>query len=193
MGADMATGVNEGNGLPQDVRDEIRKEVISQSVKWAIAAAAALALAALSGWWLYLEPLIIGRLGGVPNGAVVAFDLSDGCPKAPGWNTFADAHGRVIVGSGQGAGLALRPFRHAGGLETFTLTETNIPEHKHDVQLGVLSANDTNWGAGAMKKAVAGSNIGDYITAYSSPYGRSKPDPIPTMPPFINLVFCKKA
>lgn len=184
--------VAQGSAVTTEFRREIRRQAVEQVAKWTIVTLGMLSLIAFSGWILYLEPILKARLGVVPAGAVVAFDISDGCPVYFGWTPFLDVQGKVIVGTGQGSGTTPRPFRHTGGQESFILSAGNIPEHQHDVQLGVLSAGDTNWGAGYKKKAISGANIQDNLTALSGPYGQKAPEAVPTMPPFISLVYCKK-
>jgi hypothetical protein len=84
------------------VRDAIRKEAVQQSAKWIIGAAVGLVVVAATGWWLYFKPMIAAAVGGVPRGAVMAFDRDDlgvdACP--PGWSPFLEARARVIVGAG---------------------------------------------------------------------------------------------
>ena len=80
-----------------------RKELIAQFSRWLVAAAVALLGFAAVGWWLVLKPVLIETFGGVPPGAVIAFNLNQGCP-ADGWKPFVDAYSRTIIG-------ALRPIR----------------------------------------------------------------------------------
>ena len=90
----------------------------------------------------YIELGPLGRIGSstgskadldggdiLPAGAVVAFDLKDGCP--PGWNPVEDAAGRTIVGTGTGAGLSVRNYRDRGGEERHLLEVAEMPRHSH--------------------------------------------------------------
>jgi hypothetical protein len=45
---------------------------------------------------------------------------------------------------------------------------------------------------GKSQKAVLGSEQKDYGTSLTSPYGKDRPEAIPTMPPYISLFYCKK-
>ena len=75
--------------LSADFIAAIRKEAIAQGAKWTVAAFAALAATAFAGWWLYLKPAFAQSLGAVPERAVLAFDLPNGCPS--GWTLFEPA------------------------------------------------------------------------------------------------------
>ncbi len=94
---------------------------------------------------------------GVPSGAVLAFDLAD-CPA--GWEPYTAGAGRVIVGSGEGAGLSSRSVGDKGGNELVTLTEENLPpqspagqfasaDHHHVIPLmvsyagGIIGVNES--------------------------------------------------
>ena len=65
-----------------------------------------------------------------PKGAVVAFDLDQGCPE--GWSNFEDAYERTIIGA-TGPPFPEHPyaFRTKGGKENIMLTEQHIPLHDH--------------------------------------------------------------
>jgi hypothetical protein len=83
----------------------VRTEAIQQSAKWVIGGAVALVGFAAVGWWFYFKPSVIDTLGGVPRGAVMAFDrddlTEDTCPI--GWVPFLEARAHVIVGAGDPA------------------------------------------------------------------------------------------
>jgi len=178
--------------LSAELKEAIRKEAVSQAVKWAIAAFFLFFTISLTGWWFYLQKIlddyIIDKARGVPSGTVVAFDTSGDCPR--GWSPFADGAGRFIVGAGRAEGLTQRRFRSTGDSETVVLSERNIPQHQHDTLIGVI--HSPPWGTGPAKQSVAGASLGAYATALSSPYGRNPPEAIPIVPPFIALTFCKK-
>jgi hypothetical protein len=61
----------------------------------------------------------------VPPGAVMAFALP-ACP--PGWSAFADASGRVVIGTGQGIALNAKV-----GNDAVTLSAAQLPPHSHGV------------------------------------------------------------
>ncbi|MEO0525424.1 MAG: hypothetical protein AAF088_21165, partial [Pseudomonadota bacterium] len=81
----------------------------------------------------------------IPSGAVLAFDLPNGCPM--GWNTFEEATSRAIVGAysdraagninaptedENGQALSARHYRSWGGTETHKLEVSELPSHDHD-------------------------------------------------------------
>ena len=63
----------------------------------------------------------------VPTGAVVAFDLPDGCPD--GWSDFGDGAGRVVIGTG-----SRYPYRSSAGEAQVTLGIEHLPTHRHTVE-----------------------------------------------------------
>jgi hypothetical protein len=93
---------SEQSEVSQDVLSAIRKEAVSKIATWAMALALALIVAAVTGWWLFFQPTIARLVGGVPIGAVLAFDTDD-CPA--GWTYFKQATSRAIVG----AAISVRP------------------------------------------------------------------------------------
>ena len=153
----------------------------------------------------------------IPEGAVVAFDRPDGCPKDKGWVPYEDAAGKFILGAGSGtlryrgphrpegvsASVALQPVVRGdqGGAETHTLTADELPRHRHNT---VYAGEGT---AGPSAGNTVGS-LGDSGSGEPRNYaleakhdveadaGRSsyagKSDPHNNMPPFIALYFCKK-
>lgn len=184
----------EPNGLEitTELRNAIRKEALQQTARWTIAGLATLFLFAMLGWWFALEPYLKERIGGVPRGAVIAFDRDDmdvdKCPAS--WSPFSPARGRAIVGAGLGDGLTNRPFRLSGGAENVKLLEAHIPSHQHDTILGVVSSP---WGMASTKSnAVYGTKADTAPTGLTSSYGSVDPTPIATMPPYLALYFCKK-
>lgn len=168
--------------LPAEFKAAIRKEAVQQVSKWVIGIFVVLSAAALFGWWLFLKPIIIGELGGVPKGAVAAFDLSDGCPD--GWTPFDDASGRFVVGAGQGKGLTERLFRAAGGSEVHQLTVAELPENHITLPVPVKSETD-RFDAGKTDYPVLG------IKSQDVPIGGAGKE-FATLPPFLALKFCKK-
>ena len=51
---------------------------------------------------------------------------------AAGYFKVPDLCGRMVIGSGSGAGLTVRTIGQSGGAETVTLTEGQIPGHAHN-------------------------------------------------------------
>lgn len=177
--------------LGGQIAGEGRKQLIAQLVKWVLGGAALLVAAAALGWWFYFERQLddyISKKGGIPRGAVVAFDLRDGCPTGWGWIEFEDVRGRFIVGAGEGKNLTHRPFGESLGKENYILLPENLPPHRHEVYVhaGEMIADGTVAGAGGgdtnwkIRNGLTGSGVG----VASSPYN--------VMPPYIALRYCKK-
>jgi microcystin-dependent protein len=62
-----------------------------------------------------------------------------------GRTTFAlpDLRGRVPIGTGQGPGLSSYPSNgQKGGAETHTLSEAEMPQHDHPIQLQLFGSSD---------------------------------------------------
>jgi hypothetical protein len=138
----------------------------------------------------------IDQLGAsVPKGAVVAFDLSTGCPA--GWSRVQDLNGRVIVGAGQGQpNLTPRDFRDRGGSETLNLTKAQLPKER--IGFAYAEVND------AMREnrssyhlvvsvgvAQANTRSADGPTIrFTEPLGEGAPVRIEV--PFVALYFCRR-
>jgi hypothetical protein len=89
----------EGTGpIPQEIMAAIKKEAITQVAKWFVTGTAALVVLVVTIGWFVVKPWLSQQLGGVPDGAVMAFAETRECP--PGWNDFREASGRAIVGDG---------------------------------------------------------------------------------------------
>ncbi len=115
----------------------VKQEIRSQAIKASAGFFILLATFAISGWWFFLQKQIPVYLSGVPNGAVMAFDLRSGCPT--GWDPFHDAAGRTIVGSAlpgvslankdeTGAVIAIPEFGRSAGRAESILVVDNLPE-----------------------------------------------------------------
>jgi hypothetical protein len=121
---------------PQDsIASEAKSAAAKHLAQAAIGGLVVMLAAAVLGWWLYLQPRIQALTGGLPQGAVVAFDLPTGCPA--GWVAVPDAAGRTVVGSGHGAGLSNRQYRDTGGVERHQLTIDELPSHTHQGYVGL--------------------------------------------------------
>src|SRR4051812_47573855 len=86
--------------------------------------AGAIGLAGL-GLWLYVKTILPDIVGGVPPGAVMAFDLPAGCPA--GWSAFEHAAGRAVIGTATAQqatsnATVAHAYRDSGGRETYKLT-----------------------------------------------------------------------
>ena len=64
--------------------------------------------------------------GGVPDGAVVAYDIVSGCPT--GWAALENGGGRFVVGVGDGY-----EYRDTGGEDMVVLGVEQMPKHDHPV------------------------------------------------------------
>lgn len=124
----------------------------------------------------------------VPDGAVIAFDRRDGCPR--GWSQFNAGISRVIVGAGKPRSLpsggvdtvlSAREFNEAGGEETVRLTLDQMPTHDH----GGLFAGDGNQ-AGMLNEWTY------HAAGYEQIRAQGGSQPHNNMPPFIALYYCKK-
>lgn len=138
----------------------------------------------------------------VPPGAVMAFDLPDGCPT--GWSYFKQGVSRVIVGAVETnrsevmnldekkEALTPRTYQSTAGTEQHTLTPNQMPKHDHRGKPGqrfvMIDQNGDPKGDVDTKQGTAG--YVDYHDASSFQAGDDKPHN--NMPPYIALYFCKK-
>ena len=74
-----------------------------------------------------------------------------------GSTTFGlpDLRGRLPIGMGQGTGLINRPLGQQTGVETVTLTESNLPAHNHAFTAGDAATSHSPAG-GMVPAAVSG-------------------------------------
>lgn len=122
--------------------------------------------------------------GTVPRGGVMAFSRSDGCPS--GWSEFEESQGRFIIGVDRSKFRLPfeggKPVYQTGGSPTHTLTEDEMPRHRHPVRYGP----GAELGQGPILYLLAKGGL-ESATAYvggASPHNN--------MPPFIALYYCKK-
>lgn len=113
-----------------------------------------------------------------PARAVLAFN-SDQCPA--GWEPFAQASGRVIVGSGVGEGLTPRIFREEGGAERVALTIAELPPHNHGPSISPRGGQDLSSDSRGREGAVE-----------REPRDVGRGEPHENMPPYIVLTICEK-
>lgn len=111
--------------------------------------------------------------------------------------TFAlpDLQGSAPMHPGQGPGLSLHDLGEAGGSETVTLLESEMPAHSHSVS---VSAGDAYAQGPAGEKLAAGVGVGQYAsmngpqTQLSSntlaPAGGDQPHN--NMQPYLTFNFC---
>lgn len=114
----------------------------------------------------------------LPVGAVVAFDLSDGCPI--GWEEFNDAQGRFILGrSDERSEWA---FRQRHGEAEHVLTIPEMPSHDHKYL-------DNSY---AIVKPISRSGDGGHRDVQRTTDKTGGGQPHNNMPPYISLYWCKK-
>jgi hypothetical protein len=134
----------------------------------------------------------------MPAGAVVAFNLPEGCP--PNWVPLKAAEGRTIVGAHhdnvEGAdsegnkNLTTRKLLEQGGAETHKLSVAEMPNHNHNsggynrlltiTGRHTYSGKDDNTrGEPHLKRSGAIKAVGG-----NQPHNN--------MPPFVSLYYCQK-
>ena len=132
----------------------------------------------------------------VPVGAVIAFDLADGCPKDGKWTPFDAANGRAIVGAGNTAGdigednqpIVEHRYHDRKGQESTRLTEHNLPPFKVPLFFKV-DQDEGDKPAGMVRNITAdssGSNHSIDLKAggTAEPFSREMPN--------LALYYCKK-
>ena len=119
-----------------------------------------------------------GKPRRIPSGAVIAFDLADGCPS--GWSPIPDLDRRVIVGAVTTRNAEFG-YRAIGGEKEHTLTIEEMPRHTHAYIETILPEEGTGQGG------LLGNIVREERN--SKPAGKSQPHN--NMPPFIALYFCK--
>lgn len=149
-------------------------------------------------------PIVTVRgVDNMPSGAVVAFNATAGCPK--GWQLFAPAAGRVVVGANlladkegesiinedsKGNLLTVRRLMDQGGSESHKLTLAELPPHNHHNGAYKYLLRKTGQGtySGASDNTRNEPNL--YTAAALKPAGNGKPHN--NMPPFVALYYCQK-
>lgn len=192
------------SSLPEEFAAAVKKETTQQVAKYTISATVVLLVAAMAGWWLYLKPKIVTELGGVPPGAIVAFDRDATAPCPEGWKVWKEATSRVIVGAGNidetyeekfkfdenGIPLESKSYRETGGTERESLSPSQMPAHSHTFS-GDSIPRGGNAGVG---RVVAVGDAADYQsytpTGTISTEGEGLPDN--NMQPYVALYYCKK-
>jgi len=120
--------------------------------------------------------------------AVVAFYADKGQQACPDeWSLYVEAKDRMIVGAG-----ALYQYPgETGGEEQVTLTETQMPSHKHSFSgTEVITGG---WGEQAVRPvAVGGTQASGRYTPQGAISQTGGGKSHPNMPPYIALYFCKK-
>lgn len=172
----------------------------------------AVILAALAAIWQLVSGRVRESVAPVPDGAVVAFDLPDGCPE--GWQYFADGQSRLIIGAvfdssqigndTEGQQLNEYEFRVIGGKEQHMLRIAEMPGHIHSVTdqghrhrvSGGFSARDSDNSPGGGELTNGGLARGAHYSAMVPSGVEIEPEggnaSHPNMPPYIPLFYCKK-
>lgn len=161
----------------------------------------ALAGATIAGIAIFLWGWVVGggltaTIGAVPSDAVVGFATGADCPR--GWSVYDAAVSRTIVGSyppkwsGQRntdeKGLLLTPrnIYTTAGEERHTLTEPELPVHRHNIQRSRGTSGDAAY--------VDWRNMGSEspITEGGKTSNAGGSEAHNNMPPYVALLFCKK-
>lgn len=132
----------------------------------------------------------------IPVGAVLSFDLPDGCPV--GWAPYSQGAGRVIVGVGSATDQIgeARTFLFGdppGGTFQHRLSLAEMPAHAHGFSVwepifGTGRRFDTQPGIGLHPAEPSAGDVKQ--TFQTTPTGGNQPHN--NMPPYIALHFCKK-
>lgn len=136
------------------------------------------------------------------SGAVVAFDLEEGCPV--GWTNVSEFEGvrfagRTLVAAGPAIDRGIyktqeRSFDDQGGQEQVSLGTKQMPKHAHDHENSQV-LDGGNWSLQEGSKTFNPNGGGRATSGYAGgddniDHGESYPHE--NMPPFIALNFCKK-
>jgi microcystin-dependent protein len=116
-----------------------------------------------------------------------------------GYSTFAlpDLKGRAPMRFGKGAGLSERELGKAGGSATVTLTEDQLPEHKHEAvatTAAALTSNPYNsiWATGGQTRGGVPFYTGGGIHTAMNPEALVKAGggkPHNNLPPYLGINF----
>ena len=132
----------------------------------------------------------------IPSGAILAFDLTAGCPKGSEWSPYDLAGGRVILGAAKhtnldqnGEKLSQYELGESGGEEKHKLEKDELPSHAHatEHQLMQVAGQSSSNRIALMQDGASARGL---ITASNKAGGNV---PHNNMPPYISLYFCKKA
>ena len=130
-----------------------------------------------------------GDAASFPVGAIVAFDLPDGCPTDEGWRDYEQGAGRFIAGMGRhtehdryGNPIEELTLGQIGGHRTHRLTKHELPSHSHTYE---FSSGSTLGPKGDFSPIEFGSKDRIRLTGSTG-----KNAPHTNLPPFIALRYC---
>ena len=133
----------------------------------------------------------------IPVGAVLAFDLPDGCPA--GWVPFERGASRTIIGASathlsdvknvdsEGRKLKAYPYEADGGAENHILVGDEMPPIRLSTNGYSAASNSDRYSAGGQPYPVV--TVGAPIQ--TEPLGKGRGFSL--MPPYIALFLCKKS
>lgn len=103
-----------------------------------------------------------------------------------------DLRGRIPISQGQGTGLAVRAIGDAGGGETVTLQQAEMPAHSHPAQAcsgaGTQASPENGiWAAFSNEYATKGSSVGNMLSSAIGNAGGSQPHD--NVMPYLTLNF----
>ena len=127
----------------------------------------------------------------IPKGAVLAFDLPDGCPK-DGWEPLTDVDGRFIIGSS-----TKFKYRESGGQESYTLSVSNLPNLSVTLSEGnharLVDASRFDQSGGNSPVVNSKGTRHPYASNINFNIGNTGAvTKYNIMPPYLPLHFCKK-
>ena len=103
-----------------------------------------------------------------------------------------DLRGRVAVNAGTGPGLTYRPLGEVWGVESVTLSNTNLPTHVHPFTPGVATSSTTKNPAGKAPGPTTSAAYGD-VAGTGAPQTTGAVGgglPFATSPPSLALTIC---
>ncbi|SRR6266704_4667758 len=184
--ADEDTASDE-RGISKRLKNQIRKEAMSQVAKWSIAAFLFLFGIAASGWLFYLQEklntYIVDKAGGVPAGAVIAIDDRRGCTSlGDNWEDSGFG-GRFIIGAERSN--KYWDYAQTGGDTAVTLEAKYMPQI-------FIGTDPFLFGNNTTKLAVQSIGFTKPTNSSSIVGGNATPEPIKTLPPYVSLYLCRK-